>query len=267
MSEQPDRDQAHNLDRPPGPEGSRDVDQTPDPDQAKAEEEALWRSYRATSDPDVRVRLVDRYLPSAHKLAAYLYARRPDRNAEFADYLQYACVGLIEALDRYDPARGASFDTFASYRIRGAILNGLEQSTERSAQVAYRRQVERERADSLVQAPGSSADAFEGLVAMTIEMALGYALEDSGLTGESGRTDPYRTYELKRLRERLLLIVEALPERERRIIKWHYFEYLDFKVIGEVFGLSKGRISQLHARALKLIRNGLESIDRFDLTF
>ena len=93
------------------------------------------------------------------------------------------------------------------------------------------------------------------------------ALEDSGLSAAPEGFDPYRVLEMKQLRERLLLIVDALPERERRILKWHYFEHMDFKHIGEALGLSKGRISQLHARGLKLMRESLRSIERFDLSF
>lgn len=237
-----------------------------DLDNSKSEEEALWRSYLVARDPKIRARLFERYLNTAHKLAGYFFARRPDRGAEFSDYLQYACVGLIESLDRYEPGREASFSTFASYRIRGAILNGLERSTELAAQHAFRRQLEKERVGSLLDESKSAADPFEGLVEVAIGMTLGFALEDSGVAHEESGTDPYRTFALKDLRERLLLVVDALPERERQIIKWHYFDHLEFKVISEVFRLSKGRVSQLHARALKLAREALRSIDRFDLT-
>jgi RNA polymerase sigma factor FliA len=237
-----------------------------DAEVSKRQEEVLWRSYLATRDPIIRTQLFELYRDTAHKLAAYYYARRPDRGAEFADYMQYACIGLIESLDRYNPEGDASFPTFASYRIRGAILNGLERSTELAAQHAYRRQVEKERVDSLVEESKSTTDPFEGLVSIAIEMALGFALEDSGLATNELGTDPYRTLALKDLRDRLLLIVEALPERERQIVKWHYFDHLEFKTIGEVFELSRGRVSQLHSRALKLIREGLRSIDRFDLS-
>ena len=236
------------------------------PRDSNAEEDALWHSYLAARDPKIRTRLFEFYLNTAHKLAGYFYARRPDRGAEFADYLQYACVGLIESLDRFEPGREASFSTFASYRIRGAILNGLERSTELAAQHAYRRQLEKERVSSLLDESHSTADPFEGLVEVAIGMTLGFALEDHGAANQESGGDPYRTFALKNLRERLLIIVDALPERERQIIKWHYFDHLEFKVIGEVFKLSKGRVSQLHARALKLIREALHSIDRFDLT-
>src|SRR6266480_421439 len=226
------------------------------------EEAALWRRYLEDRAPALRAKLISRYLPTAHKLAAYTYSRRGPQAPEFADYLQWARLGMIEALDRYDPKREASFTTFASYRIRGAILNGLERASEGAAQYAYRKQIERERLDSVVEGVDKAPEALEELVEVTIGLTLGFALEDSELSAEPETVDPYRVLELKRLRERLLLIVEALPEREKQIVKWHYFEHMDFKLIGLAFHLSKGRISQLHARALKLIREGLRSIDR-----
>lgn len=240
------------------------MEQEPSPD--LEEEAALWRRYVADRDPVLRAKLIERYLPTAQKLAAYAYSRRGPQAPEFADYLQWARLGMIEAFDRYDPKREASFVTFAGYRIRGAILNGLERATEQAAQHARRKQIEKERVESVIGGASGASEALEELVEVTVGLALGFALEDSGLSSEPETFDPYRVLELKRLRERLLLIVEALPEREKQIVKWHYFEHMDFKLIGLAFRLSKGRISQLHARALKLIREGLRSIDRFDLS-
>lgn len=230
------------------------------------EEAALWREYRASGDARLRERLVEHYLPAAHKIAAFAYAKRGPQAPEFADYVQWARLGMLESLDRYDPAREASFMTFAGYRIRGAILNGLEQASEGAAQWAHRKALESERVESMLGDEAPSDDALERLADLTLGLALGFALEDSGLGADPGTSDPYRMLEMKRLRERLLLVVEALPEREARIVKWHYFEHMDFKLIGAAMRLSKGRISQLHARALKLIREGLRSIDRFDLS-
>ncbi|MFL6573086.1 MAG: sigma-70 family RNA polymerase sigma factor [Burkholderiales bacterium] len=232
----------------------------------REDESALWQTYLASRDAALRAKLIERYLPEVHKLAAHAYARRGPHSPEFGDYLQWARLGLVEAFDRYDPAREAAFMTFAGYRVRGAILNGLERATEGAAQWAHRKELEEERLDSMLEA-ADDADALERLADVTLGLALGFALEDSGLSATAEGFDPYRVLEVKRLRERLLVIVEALPERERRILKWHYFEHMDFKLIGAALGLSKGRISQLHARALKLMREGLRSIERFDLSF
>ena len=230
------------------------------------EEATLWQAYLAGRDAALRAKLIERYLPAAHRIAAYAYSRRGPQAPEFADFLQWARLGLLEAFERYDPAREASFLTFAGYRMRGAILNGLERATEGAAQWAHRKELEHERLDSVIDGAADAPDALERLADLTLGLALGFALEDSGLSAEPDSFDPYRVLELKRLRERLLLVVQALPERERRIVRWHYFEHMDFKLIGAALGLSKGRISQLHARALKLLREGLQSVERFDLS-
>src|SRR5438128_2076815 len=95
------------------------------------QETSLWAQYRRTGEPLLRARLVTTYLPLTHGIAARLFGQRSNDSVAFEDYLQYGRVGLLEAIDRFDPARGeASFTTFAGYRIRGSILNGLEKATE-----------------------------------------------------------------------------------------------------------------------------------------
>lgn len=239
--------------------------QTPPPD----DERALWHKYVSQRDPETRALLIDRHLKTAHRIAAFLYAQRFDNSVDFSDYLQYAKVGLVEAVDRFDPARGVIFATFATYRIRGAILNGIDSATELMAQRAYRRQVVKDRMESLRSDKGRGDNLFGEMVDLTIGLALGYILEDSGLwkeSDESAAADPYRVYELKRLQQRLILVVGALPERERLIVKRHYFDHKDFGVIAAELELSRGRVSQLHTRALQLMREAYRSLSRFDMS-
>lgn len=106
------------------------------------------------------------------------------------------------------------------------------------------------------------------MVDVAILLAMGYALEDSGQWNPQGAdngNDPYRSVQLERLRTRLKRLVDVLPERERTIVCCHYFEHLEFQEIGGLLGISKGRVSQLHARALQLIREGYESLEEFEL--
>lgn len=236
------------------------------------DERALWEEFVARRSLETRASLIQRYLGTVQRIAAFLYARRPYDVADFADYLQYGRLGLIEAVDRYDPSRGASFTTYAGYRIRGAILNGIETSTELAAQSAYRRVAIRDRVESAQQAMQSDGvdDPFEVMVETTIDLALGYLLEDSDLHGDeeaAQAADPYRVCELKFMCERLKLIVEALPERERFIIKGHYYKHTEFGVLASTLGISKGRVSQLHARGLKLVRDAFRAMENFDVSF
>jgi len=240
-----------------------------DRDSGTSEEEvSLWHRYVSTRDTEVREQLITRHLDTARKIAASLYANRINNTIDFSDYLQYARLGLIEAVDRFDPAHRASFTTFATYRIRGSILNGVEKATEKAAQHAQRKRAQRERVKSVREGADHPSDAFSSMVDVAISLALGYLLEESGIWrpgNEDPGADPYRSLELKRLAERMGLIVQALPEREQLIIRYHYFQQMEFVAIGDVLGISKVRVSQLHARALKLIRDAYQALDRFDV--
>jgi RNA polymerase sigma factor for flagellar operon FliA len=237
------------------------------------EEREVWRLYVEARTPERRGLLIERYLSCAHKIAAFLYSRRHDNTVEFADYLQLARVGLVEAIDRFDPSFDVNFETFASYRIRGAVLNGIHRYSEKSSQQTHRQAVMRERSESLqeqAEDDQTAEDSFEELVDVTIGLALGYILEDSNIWSAERmdrESDPYRSLEFKRLSERLGLIVQALPERERAIIRHHYFEFMEFNMVAELFGVSKGRISQLHARALQLIREAFDALEGFEKKF
>src|SRR5689334_236422 len=97
----------------------------------------LWERFRDSRERTLRGRLIERYLPLARAAAARYYRLRPDESVPFEDYLQYARIGLVEAIDDYDPRREASFETYSSYRIRGAMLNGLGRESEIAAQRTF----------------------------------------------------------------------------------------------------------------------------------
>lgn len=230
---------------------------------------ALWQDYASCRDPALRARLVECYLGFAKRLAGSLFAQRPDNSVDFADYLQYAHVGLLEAIDRFDPSREARFETFASYRIRGSILNGLPKTSEHAAQREYRREIMHDRVESMRSAAESGRDSFEELVEITAGLALGFILEDSDLHSQADErvdSDPYRVCELRRVQGSLNLVVGALPPREREIIRLHYLEQMDFTAIAAAMALSKGRISQLHSRALRLMREAYQAYNRLDIS-
>lgn len=232
------------------------VDASPSP--IDDTENELWRRLRSSRDAQARQQLVLRYLDLARRIAGMVYAKRKRLTADFEDYLQLARVGLLEAIDRFDPARNANFATFATYRIRGAVLNGLARASEIAAQTAqYRRTRLAERAASVSEGSAPTASGpLEGMVDVVVGLALAFALDEHD-PAEAAPTDPHRLYEVKQLSERLAQVVRGLPRRERLIIRHHYFEHLEFIEIGQRLGLSKGRVSQLHARALRLSREAL----------
>ena len=234
-----------------------------------SEVSVLWSRFHSSRDLGIRERLIGRYTGLARTIAATVYGTRSDNTVSFDDYLQYARVGLIEAIDRYDSLRGTSFESYSSYRIRGAILNGLSRETEVRAQRGRRgvRLAERERslAGSMFVSPESSS--LDDFVSFTVDLAVGFMLED-GLVecrDESPAANPYAQAEVSQLRVRVRELVEQLPERERQVLKAHYYDQLEFQEIAATLGVTKGRVSQLHSRAVTRVRerlNARPTIDR-----
>jgi RNA polymerase sigma factor for flagellar operon FliA len=228
-----------------------------------AAEAVLWERF-AAGDAEARGQLIERYLPLCRMIAASLYGKRVADDAEFADYMQYATLGLIEAVENFDARRGVQFNTFATYRIQGAIRNNIANFSERREQVGLIVRLKKERLESIkaAEAPrarrGKGTELVRDMAEVAVIWALSYLLEGSGMLAP--RTEAhyveqfYDSLELRQLRDRLASLVDALPDQERRVVKYHYFQNLEFTEIAKIFGVTKGRISQIHKRALLLLR-------------
>lgn len=232
------------------------------------DEAVLWRQLREEDDAGARERLLAMHLDYARVVAASYYSRRFHDEIEFADYLQYARVGLLEALERFDPGRGVLFRTFAARRMHGAILNGIERFTEKQQQIAARQHLRAERMQDVKMLAGERSGSGSAvpqdpqqLLAFVAEAGIGLALcwllEGSGMVDAAAETavQPfYRSAELRQLRERLLHSIEGLPGQERTVIRNHYLQEVPFEQIAATLQLTRGRISQLHRRALLRLR-------------
>ncbi|HEX7635658.1 MAG TPA: sigma-70 family RNA polymerase sigma factor [Noviherbaspirillum sp.] len=230
-----------------------------------------WVAFRSGADPSVREQVIEFYLPFARIMAAKLYAKRTYIELEFSDYMQYASIGLMEAIDRFDPDRGVKFETFAAPRITGAILNGIESLSEKQVQVSARQRILAARVKSLkdeAPEPADSNAVFGYLAELAVELAIGFALEDSGVSQSEEASYPDNTYhrvELKQLRQRIDELVGQLPDNERRVVKYHYLQQVPFDEIATLLGVTKGRVSQIHKNALKRLGQIIRSIGEIDL--
>ncbi len=179
---------------------------------------------------------------------------------EIRDLIQLGVVGLLESISRFDPAAETSFAGFASKRIRGAMLNGLEKQSEYHAQSAFRRRIRRERLESLAKFGGAAdgpSDVFMQMVETALGLAVGYLLEDTTMYVDENRSvgQSYASAgEMAAVSESLKSLVSMLPEPDRQIVELHYFGAVQFSDIAEMMRLTKGRVSQIHARALKVLR-------------
>ena len=174
---------------------------------------------------------------------------------------QFAYEGLLAAIDRFDPLRGIPFPAFARRRILGSIFDGASKMNEIDAQYSYRRRLEAERSRSLTAATEKGDDPLHELAALASGLALGLILAETNLVasedGRDHRPGAYETLAWRELQARLALDVARLPEREAVIIRQHYENGVSFTRIAELLGLSKGRVSQLHAGALATLRKRL----------
>jgi len=235
---------------------------------AESDEAALWEAWRGRQDARSRDQLIALHQEFARIIAAKLFAQRIVDEIEFDEYLQFARVGLLESIDRYDPIHGASFRTYAAHRMQGAILSGLECLSECSRQVALRKRLEQERVSSLAHKDGGVLpDSFEHLVSVAVGLAVGYMLDDVAAyqSPDSGCGDSaYCELADRETRHRLHALVNRLPPREARIIRHHYLQQVPFDEIARQMELTPGRVSQLHKRALALLRASMQD-ERLDL--
>jgi RNA polymerase sigma factor FliA len=213
----------------------------------------LWAQFTQSRAPQLRAQLIECYLRLARVAAAKFYRQRPDNAVSFSDYLQYARLGLVEAIDGFDPSREASFETYSSYRIRGAMLNGLARESEIAAQRTFWRTRLEERVDSLGATLTTEGESELEKLAYMLSRLGGEPmpeLADEDVVDETLHANPYAAAELAELRE----AVEKLPGREKQLIRRHYFDHCDFRVIAVELTVSPGRVSQLHTQALVRIR-------------
>jgi RNA polymerase sigma factor for flagellar operon FliA len=229
---------------------------------------ALWEAFGRTRSEDIRAQLIESYMPLARRIAAKVFSLRIDQSIAFDDYLQYGRVGLMEAVDRYDASRNVSFEAYSIHRIRGAILNGIGHETEVAAQREFWRGRMPERIDSLLNASSKPPEraSLQDLIDITVGLALGLVLDpDEGEPiDDTVHSNPYAATELEQISRALRACVQQLPQREREIIEEHYFAHLEFQSIAERLSLTKGRVSQLHARALALLREMLAARSGID---
>lgn len=249
----------------------------PDPE----EEAALWRRWRHAGDEQARGELLQMHLPYARTVAAVYYNRRFNDEIEFGDYLQLASLGMVESMSRFDPSMGVGFRTFASRRMHGSIIDGIERSTEKQQQIAARSRLEAQRRESIradtespdSRAPSAHERTSEQLLAYVADaglaFALGWLLEGTGMVEGDAASDHlpfYRSTELKELRERTVDLLKCLTPRERAVVRGHYFQDLPFEEIATRLAVTKGRVSQLHKRALERLRGAIRSGGTFDMS-
>lgn len=230
--------------------------------------------YTAAGQPD-REQLVQRFVPLVKRIAYHLMARLP-ASVQFEDIVQNGMIGLLDAMDRYEEGFGAQFETYATQRVRGAMLDGLRETDWLPRQL--RREMRRIEAavNQLEHAHGRAPSEKELAEALGMPLAeyqkvLGEArghkllyLEDFKSEGDEDflerhfvddEANPLRQLEDRNLREVLVQAIGNLPEREKLMMALYYEEELNLREIGEVMGVTESRVCQLHSQAIARLRS------------
>lgn len=213
----------------------------------EAAERELWRRYRDDGDPVARDYLFLRYLPWAKSVAAAVAKRLRWGVLDWSDHVQNANVGLLEAMNRFDLARGVDFIGYAKPRVRGAVFNGVRAAYRGVREVSGTDPY----SDRLESLGGDSVDdALAAFVDTVVGLGLGAMLEVS--EPSMGDVNTFEQYD-DLLRDALI----DLPDRQREILMKHYFMQVQFQEIAHSMGITKGRVSQLHKAALGSLRQAL----------
>lgn len=248
--------------------------------------EAMWAQYKATADPNIREKLIVQYSPLVKYVASRVAVGLP-QNVEQADLVSYGIFGLIDAIDKFEPARGYKFETYAIARIKGSILDELRsidwvprsvRAKAKAIEKAYQKlEGERHRApsdDELAIELEMSVDQLQstlsqislvGLVALDEMLSVGGDRGESLTLGDTiadAGAGPVGSFEREETRQLLAESINRMPEREKIVLTLYYYESLTLAEIGQVLGVTESRVCQIHTKAVLQLRSRLVAAER-----
>lgn len=241
----------------------------------------LWTQWQSTKDRQSRDALVLAHLPLVQKVVRKL-SRNWNGIVNYDDLVGMGTLGLIESIERFDPERGYEFVTFATWRIRGAVLDGLRnldwvprslRSKAKEMEAAYaeleHRHLRSAHDEEVATHLGVSLNEFQQ---MLYEVSLSPLVSLDGVlpSDEAGQEvrladtiidpnaiEPETMLDRSNVQAVLTGVLERLPDKERLVVTLHYYEEFSFKEIAEILELSSSRISQLHTKAIYRLRGAL----------
>ena len=251
------------------------------------ETQQLWLDFRRTGDQKIRDRLILTYAPLVKYVAGRLGSGLP-AHVDEGDLVSYGLLGLIGAIERYDPAREIKFETYAMARIKGQIIDELRSMDWVPRSVRARaRNIERaigelearlgrapndeeiakklgiteeELEESLSEIARSSIAALDELWTVSGSGGGGDAVALIDTIEDESASDPQGTLSVTEQKEAVADAIARLPEREKLVITLYYYEELTLREIGEVLGVTESRVSQLHTKAILRLKAHIASV-------
>jgi len=232
--------------------------------------ELLWKRYKETDDQKAREKLLEHYYPIVDRVAYQVGSGLP-ANVDRGDLKSYGTFGLIDALNKFRPEKGIKFETYASSRIRGAILDELrsidwvprslrskvraiEATSVKLETTLHRRPTDAEIAEDLGWEPEQVSKAL-GTVSNTSFLALDESSSDDPDAPAFGATiasadHGLASLEFESLAQGISSSIAQLTEKERIVMTLYYYEGLSLNEIGKVMGVTESRVCQIHTKAV-----------------
>ncbi|MCM1261601.1 MAG: FliA/WhiG family RNA polymerase sigma factor [Butyrivibrio sp.] len=241
----------------------------------------LWDEYGKAKSPEVREKIILEYAPLV-KLVAGRLSMYLGYNVEYEDLVSYGIFGLIDAIDKFDALKDVKFETYASLRIRGAILDQIRKmdwiprtirqkqkkidQAIREIETRYGRSATDEEIAQNLGITNEDYLDWQSQMKITNVVSLNEFMEQgsevpnnsTGGYNSSAQFDgPEEVIEKEELKKMLAQALELLTEKEQKVIVLYYYEDLTLKEISNILEVSESRISQLHTRALQKMRSKL----------
>jgi len=261
---------------PPTPSGS---------DREPRGTHSLWLTYQAGVDSHSEDDLVNQYLPLVKTIVGRLAMTLPP-HVELEELQSAGGIGLLHAIRHFNPKNGTSFETYARFRIRGAVMDSLRRADWASRTVREKIRRIQDAMDTLEQGqPGPPSerqiaselgisedeyrrwlDDIRPATFVSLDPAPANSDEDprdlAEVLSDPGQDSPHDVVSRRELIDLITRRIQSLPEVQRKILALYYVEDLRLREIAEVFGLTESRISQLHAQAILAIRTFIDRMDR-----
>jgi RNA polymerase sigma factor for flagellar operon FliA len=258
-----------------------------DDDYERGNIEDLWAAFKRSGSRPARDRLILHYSALVKYVAGRVSVGLPAA-VEQADLVSYGIFGLLDAIEKFDPARQVKFETYAITRIKGAIIDELRSSDwvprsvrakARSVEDAYvRLEAELLRTPTDVEVAAElgiteddlhevfSQISFIGLVPLDGVLSGASADRDAaktvGDTIPDSRESPVAAFEVEEMKRTLASTINRLGEREKVVLTLYYYEGLTLAEIGEVLGVTESRVCQIHTKAVLQMRSRILALER-----
>ncbi|PIK14913.1 FliA/WhiG family RNA polymerase sigma factor [Halobacteriovorax sp. JY17] len=239
------------------------------------------KDYRSTVDPKVKDEIIIEYAPLIKYIAQRIASRLPS-NVELDDLISCGVIGLMDAIEKFDPSRDNKFKTYAEFRIRGSILDELRaqdwvpRSVREKAKLVERAYAKIEAAEGrpatdeeMCEELGVNQEEFYDLLnkaksvsVLNIDDSASFNKGDKRLIAgieDNRNSNPFNAVANKGSRDKIKEGIAQLPEKQRLVLSLYYYEDLNLKEIGQVLNVTESRVSQLHTQAIMKLKVKLKT--------